>query len=191
MPTCTTLRKAFARAAIPRGRGVGVRAFGLGPQYLVPPKLVQSLPPWLSHLSAPFSVPIKRSPSNPANFQLALAALLQMASTLSGLLFGALGVALYYVIIQLWQKGAAQSKGCQPPPKRHTRDPLLGIGYKVQDAESVKRGKTLPDGEDLHRVYGSTYRETTIFGMTIKTACEKNIHAVFGLKAKEWGIKAF
>ena len=114
-----------------------------------------------------------------------------MAYTSTLLLLGALALATYYLYTWLGKNAAARRFGCQQPPKRFTYDPFLGLGYKIQDANSAKQWKTLADGEILHRKYGPTYRESSIFGTTIKTASEENIHTIFGLKAKEWGVKPF
>ena len=114
-----------------------------------------------------------------------------MADTSTLLLLGALGLTTYYLYTLLRQNAAAQRHGCQLPPKRHTYDPCLGFGYKIQDAKSARHGKTLADGEILHRKYGQTFRESSIFGTTIKTASEENIHTIFGLKAEDWGVKPF
>lgn len=112
-----------------------------------------------------------------------------MVYILTTLLFGALIFAvLYFAPAYFVRNSLAQRHGCQLPPRRHTRDPILGIDCKIQDSKSSKELKTLPAGAALHRQYGSTYRETTIFGTTIKTADEENIHTVFGLKAKDWGV---
>ena len=109
----------------------------------------------------------------------------------TALLLGALGLAGYYFWTWLGHKVAIQRHGSQQPPKRRAYDPFVGLDYKIQDANSAKQAKTLPIGEALHREYGLTYRESSMFGTTIKTASEENIRTIFGLKAKEWGIKPF
>lgn len=114
-----------------------------------------------------------------------------MAYISTALLLGALSLVIYQVQIWLVRRAFAQRHSCQPPPKRDTIDPILGLQYKIQDAKAAKLLETLPTGAALHRKYGSTYRESSIFGTTLKTTDEKNIHTVFGLRAKEWGIQPF
>ena len=55
----------------------------------------------------------------------------------------------------------------------------------------MKKIKILPNGAALHRKYGPTYRETSIFGTNLKTASEENIQTVLGLKAQDWGVRPF
>ena len=114
-----------------------------------------------------------------------------MAYILTTLVAGAFGLAVYHLYTRRVQKAYARRQGCELPPKRRTRDPVLGLGYKMQDTSSATQGTVLPIGEDLHRQCGLTYRESSIFGMTLKTASVDNIHTTFGLNAEEWGVKPF
>ena len=104
---------------------------------------------------------------------------------------GALGVAAYQICLWLGRKDSTKQHDCHNPPKRHTRDRVLGLGYKIRDITLINEGNILPDGESLHRQYGLTFHEPSIFGTTIKTASEENIRAVFGTHAKEWGVGPF
>ena len=124
---------------------------------------------------------------------LAGTALLEVMAYFSftALLLGALGLASYYFWTLLGHKVAIKRHDSQQPPKRRVYDPFVGLDNKIQDANSATRAKTLPDGEALHREYGLTYRESLMLGITIETASEDNIRTIFGLKAKEWGIKPF
>lgn len=114
-----------------------------------------------------------------------------MAYISTSLLLGAIGIVIFYSYIWLTQQVAARQHGCQQPPRRRTYDLFLGLGYKIQDARSTNNGNTLPNGEALHRRYGKTYHQTSIFGTVIKTASDENVHTIFGLKAKDWGVKPF
>ena len=109
----------------------------------------------------------------------------------TALLLGALGLATYYFWTLLGHKIVLQRHGSQQPPKHRVYDPFAGLDNKIQDTNSARRAKTLPNGEALHREYGLTYRESSMSGTAIKTASEDNIRTIFGLKAKEWGIKSF
>lgn len=114
-----------------------------------------------------------------------------MAYILTTLLLGGLVFAIYYARTCLARYMSAERQNCQLPPRRDTRDPILGIQYKIEDAKAMKQIKTLPAGTALHRQYGPTYCESSLFGTTIKTVDEGNIRTVFGDKAKEWGIQPF
>ncbi|KAI9708436.1 MAG: hypothetical protein M1820_003896 [Bogoriella megaspora] len=50
---------------------------------------------------------------------------------------------------------------------------------------------SLKQGAELHKRFGSTYRDPTFFGLSIKTKDTENIHAVFGYRSREWGVGPF
>ena len=114
-----------------------------------------------------------------------------MAYFLASLAVGALGLAIFSFYSWLAEASHRRKLGCQAPPRRRTRDPILGLGYKISYIRSSTEGKVLPISQDLHREYGSTYHEPSIFGTTLNTANEENIHTIFGLKAGEWGVRPF
>ena len=114
-----------------------------------------------------------------------------MAFISIGICLGAIAVALYYLRAWFGRNALARQHGCQLPPKRQTHDPILGLSYKMRDSDSSKNFKSLPMGASLHREYGPTYRQPTLFGTTIKTSDAENIQAVFGSKAKDFGVQPF
>ena len=116
------------------------------------------------------------------------AAASEMAFLLGTCLVGAFVLVGYYISWWLVKSETAQAKRCRDPSKRETIDPILGLGYDMSDAKSDWNGTSLPDGEALHHQYGLTYYQSSVFGRTIKTASERNIHTVFGLKAQDWGV---
>lgn len=114
-----------------------------------------------------------------------------MALISAAILVGAISLTLYY--LQLWFARSlfAQQHGCQLPPKRRTPDPILGIYYRIQASRSAKEFKSLPMGAALHQEYGSTYREPSWFNPTLKTSSADNIQAIYGPKAKDFGVQPF
>ncbi|KAL9113577.1 MAG: hypothetical protein Q9227_002315 [Pyrenula ochraceoflavens] len=114
-----------------------------------------------------------------------------MAYVLSMPLLCLLPILLYYARIWLTRRSLAQRYGCESPPKRPSRDPVLNLDCKMQSTRAARELKTLPNGIALHRRLGPTYCETSVFGKTLKTWNEENIRTVFGTKAKDWGIQPF
>ena len=98
----------------------------------------------------------------------------------------ALGVGFVY--IQYVRRLAPTSEQFGFPPTRPSYDPVFGLGYKLSDFWSMSKARSLPDGQALHKRFGLTYCEKSIFGITVKTACEENIHSVFGSESKIWGV---
>lgn len=113
-----------------------------------------------------------------------------MLSILEALALGSLAL-FGYILTRRPRGTTSQQEGCQDPPKRHTKDPVLGLGYRLQDLQSATHATALTDGRALHQQYGLTYYESSLFGNTIKTADAANLQSIFGLKAKEWGVKPF
>lgn len=114
-----------------------------------------------------------------------------MAKYYIAVIVGAVSLCLYYLIIHLSRRSLARSLGCQPPPKRPARDPLLAIDLKMQDAKASKVLQSLPEGTRRFRQLGRTFRSTTILGTSLKTMHAENIQAVFSSKGKDWGIQPF
>lgn len=114
-----------------------------------------------------------------------------MALILSVLFAGALAFVLYHVRAWSARRAFARQQGCQLPPERHIRNPILGKYYKFQNTRSADPFKSLPTGAALHSRYGPTYRESTWFGQTIKTSSAANLQAVYGTKAKDFGVQPF
>ena len=107
------------------------------------------------------------------------------------MIIGTGSLVAYCFLSYLLSERHARRNGCQNPPKRSTYDPILGLGYKIRDLKLISEGKILPDGESLHHQYGLTFCETSIFGKSIKTACQENIRTIFGSEAKAWGVEPF
>ena len=111
-----------------------------------------------------------------------------MVSTSISLAFGVVVLGVIFAYSQSLIRPATASEKYGLPPIRPTYDPLLGLGYKVTDIMSMARARSLPEGQALHKRLGHTYCERSVFGMTVKTACEKNIHSIFGSDSKIWGV---
>ncbi len=107
------------------------------------------------------------------------------------LLLTALGIFTYYLQLRISQNTFAHHHGCQIPPKRFARDPVLGIDHRVQDAKLTKAFQSLPAGAALFHQYGQTFRETTLFGTVLKTMSAENIHTIYALNGKDWGVQPF
>lgn len=114
-----------------------------------------------------------------------------MAHLFAALILGAFGLFLYYLRIRLLQNSVAHHHGCELPPKRFSRDPILWIDLKAQDAKVAKAFQSLPAGAALFRQYGQTFRTTTLFSTVLKTMNAENIHTVYTLNAKDWGVQPF
>ena len=114
-----------------------------------------------------------------------------MAFISAALILVGLGLFSYYLRIRIRQNNFAHHHGCQVPPKRSARDPILGIDRKLQDSKLAKAFQSLPAGAALFHEYGQTFRETTLFGTVLKTMSAENIHCIYGLKGKDWGVQPF
>ena len=107
------------------------------------------------------------------------------------LLVGASALVLHYVRRWFVRRAFARQYGCQPPPTRPARNPILEYFHKSQKPPSLELFNALPLGVALHQEYGPTYRELTWYGTTIKTSSAANIQVVYGTKSKDYGIQPF
>ena len=114
-----------------------------------------------------------------------------MALIWIALFVGVLALTLYYLRAWVVRSALVRQNGCQLPPKRRTPDPFLGIYYRIQASRSAKVFKSLPMGAVLHQEYGPTYRESSWLSTTIKTSSADNIQAVWGSRAKDYGVQPF
>lgn len=114
-----------------------------------------------------------------------------MEKRLNGFLVAAFVLFLYYIRTRLARHSSARQHGCQLPPWRPTPNTILRLYHKLQGSRSVELFNSLPLGAKLHREYAPTYFESTWYGTTIKTSSAANVQAIFGVKAKEYGIQPF
>ena len=114
-----------------------------------------------------------------------------MASVFTTLAAGVAGLTSFYLYLWFTESSNEQRHGCQKPCRRPTCDPILGLGYQINFLRSSTAGTVLPISQNLHGRYGLTYRESSLFGTTLKTASDANIHTIFGLEAEEWGVQPF
>ena len=114
-----------------------------------------------------------------------------MGLTITTLVVGALGLLTYYLFSWNTRRLFARRHGCELPPKRATCDPLMGIYHRIHDTRAAKAFKSLPAGEALHRQFGATYRESTIFGSSLKTMDSENIRTIFGRNGGDWGVQSY
>lgn len=107
------------------------------------------------------------------------------------ILVGFITVFIYYLYVAIANLLFARQHGCRPPRKRHTSDPILGLYYRIQDSRSAKEFRSLPAGLELHREYGETFCESTLFNTVLKTSNTDNIGVIFGSKANAFGVEPF
>lgn len=114
-----------------------------------------------------------------------------MALGLLAVFIALLTVLCIFFTTRVVNRAAARRRGCDLPTQRRVGDPIFAIRRRLQDSDSTKKFRTLPDSALLHQQYGKTFCESTLFSTTFKTSSAENIQAVYGPKAKDFGVQPF
>lgn len=109
------------------------------------------------------------------------------------LLLAFLLFAVYYVRAKVLDRISYSRKkrehGCQEAPRYPHKDPFLGLDLLIKDTKEHTESVYLAEIMRQYAAYGKTHQIRFLNARMIRTMDPKNIQAVLGLNAKDFGLQ--
>ena len=101
--------------------------------------------------------------------------------------------AVYYVGAKVLDRISYSRKkrqlGCQEAPRYPHKDPFLGLDLLIKDTKEHTKSVYLAEIMRQYEAYGKTHEIRFLNARMIRTMDPKNIQAVLGLNAKDFGLQ--
>ena len=116
-----------------------------------------------------------------------------MGQILRSLLLAFLGSAAYYAGAKIWNRLSYSRKkqmyGCQEAPRYPHKDPFFGLDLLIKDTKEHTKCAYLSEISRQYSTYGKTHEIRFLNARMIRTMDPRNIQAVLGFNAKDFGLQ--